>query len=68
MEASKVLKIENREAQSFGDLPLIQSQTHNTIKFNELNELSSMADKEVTVRVRIHNSRVKGNLAFLVLR
>lgn len=54
---------------NFYDKEVVQSTTHNTIAFTDLADIAAdHADKEVTVRVRLHSSRVKGNLAFLVVR
>jgi len=54
---------------NFYDREIIQSTTHDTIKFTQLGDINDeFADKEVTIRVRVHSSRVKGNLAFLVVR
>lgn len=37
--------------------------------FNKIQNIDeSLIGKDVLIRARIHNSRVKGNLAFLVLR
>ena len=57
------------ETPAFFDRDIIQSTTRDSIQFTDLSDINdSCADKEVTVRVRIHSSRVKGNLAFLVVR
>lgn len=62
------VKPETKEA-NYKDLPLIQSESENTVEYTLLASIDdSCADKEVTIRARVHNARVKGNLAFLVLR
>ena len=59
----------NRETDNYGDLEMVQSLTHKTLQITPISSITSeFADKEVLVRGRISNSRVKGNLAFLVVR
>eukprot|EP01113_Clastostelium_recurvatum_P002036 TRINITY_DN1084_c0_g1_i2.p1 TRINITY_DN1084_c0_g1~~TRINITY_DN1084_c0_g1_i2.p1 ORF type:complete len:587 (+),score=184.77 TRINITY_DN1084_c0_g1_i2:35-1762(+) len=54
---------------NFGDLPLNQSQTpFGARKFVEIADLAKHQDQEVLLHARLHNSRGKGNLVFLVLR
>lgn len=63
----KVLPIETEEP--YGDLEMIQSLTHQKFKFVEVNELNEkLVGQEIRVRARIHNSRVQGNLVFVMLR
>lgn len=51
----------------FGDTPSIQDGVYkNFTTINELN--ASKVGTTVTIRARIHNSRQKGNICFLVLR
>eukprot|EP01112_Ceratiomyxa_fruticulosa_P017002 TRINITY_DN5220_c0_g1_i1.p1 TRINITY_DN5220_c0_g1~~TRINITY_DN5220_c0_g1_i1.p1 ORF type:complete len:601 (-),score=142.43 TRINITY_DN5220_c0_g1_i1:28-1674(-) len=53
----------------FGELPLIQSQQRTGKVFEKIGNLNkSKADQVVTLRARLHNSRGKGNLVFLLLR
>ncbi len=67
MENITILK--NRDEQNYGDLPMIQSETKLGLKFNNISELSALEDgTEVLIRARIHNSRVKGNMGFIVIR
>lgn len=69
MEANKQTDAPLIETPNFFDRELVQSTTKDTITFTQLADIKDdHADKEVTIRVRIHSSRVKGNLAFLVLR
>lgn len=69
MEPNKQTEAPKTETPAFYDREIIQSTTKDTISFNKLSEIDNrFADKEVTIRVRLHSSRVKGNLAFLVLR
>jgi Holliday junction resolvase-like predicted endonuclease len=68
MEPPKV-NIETREERNWGELPMVQSQTKNTLNFVEVSTLPTLEDgAEVKIRARIHNCRAKGNLAFLTLR
>eukprot|EP00002_Diphylleia_rotans_P017779 TRINITY_DN344_c0_g1_i1.p1 TRINITY_DN344_c0_g1~~TRINITY_DN344_c0_g1_i1.p1 ORF type:complete len:662 (+),score=216.02 TRINITY_DN344_c0_g1_i1:58-2043(+) len=54
---------------TFGDLPLVQSQYETTRTFTHVIELNaSLVGKNVWVRARLHNSRAKGKTCFLVLR
>lgn len=67
MESHK--QILSRENELFGDLPMVQSITYNTIKFTKISELTPEDDgKTVNIRARVHNSRGKANLVFLELR
>jgi len=55
----------------FGDLPIVQSRPSDRTGrvFSMIKELdASKIDSTVLVRARVHNSRQKGNLCFLVLR
>jgi lysyl-tRNA synthetase class II len=57
------------ETDTYGELPLICSKTHNSKTFVEIGELGlNFENQDVLIRARLHNSRVKGPLAFLVLR
>lgn len=56
-------------ADVFGASPLIQSTGYNTKAFRTLASLSEDdADQKVVLRARLHTSRKKGKLAFVVLR
>lgn len=62
-------KQETPENPNYKDLPLIQSTQNNSVTYSRFEEIGEGWDgKEIVVRARIHNSRVKGNAAFLVLR
>lgn len=53
----------------YGDLPAEPTQERTKTVYTDIKQIDAAChDKQVTVRARIHNSRVKGNLAFLVLR
>lgn len=53
----------------YGDLPAEPSLVKSEKVYTELKCLDdSFLDKKVVVRARVHNTRVKGNLAFVVLR
>eukprot|EP00762_Andalucia_godoyi_P001932 ANDGO_05954.mRNA.1 Aspartate--tRNA ligase len=69
-ELFKALSIEDIAAAQFGVLPLVQSRTNVPVDaFASLKNLDeSAAGTEVRVRCRVHNSRSKGKLCFLVLR
>ena len=59
----------NIDEQNYGNLPLIQSQTKNTLNFSDFEELKNKQEgDQVVLRARIHNIRGKGNSAFLILR
>mmetsp|Transcript_35446 Transcript_35446/g.31948 ORF Transcript_35446/g.31948 Transcript_35446/m.31948 type:complete len:125 (-) Transcript_35446:488-862(-) len=54
---------------NYGDLPLIQSISQTDRVWTHVKDIDdSHVDKEILIRARLHNSRVKGNLGFLVLR
>ena len=54
---------------NYGDLPLIQSQDVTDRKWVPVGEINdSLAGQTILVRARLHSSRVKGKLGFLVLR
>lgn len=60
-------------ADKFGDLPLNQSQCDPNLRFERkytsVGDLSAeLKDQEVRVRCRVHNSRAKGNMCFIVGR
>ncbi|CAD8063457.1 unnamed protein product [Paramecium primaurelia] len=53
----------------YGDLNLIQSQERTNRKWIKVGDVDqTLVNQVILVRARIHNSRVKGKLAFLVLR
>ena len=54
--------------QNYGDLPRVQSQTHDSRSILKLSELNEEIKEPVWVRARLHSSRIKGNLGFLILR
>ena len=60
---------EDYSKELYGDLtvePIFPTEKRVWTEFKEINE--SLVDKEILVRGRLFNSRVKGNLAFLVMR
>jgi nondiscriminating aspartyl-tRNA synthetase len=62
-------KAEEETSPNCGDLPLIQSTTKSDVQFIEVGDVDERLDgKEVHIRARIHNTRGKGNLCFLILR
>ncbi|CAD8083383.1 unnamed protein product [Paramecium sonneborni] len=53
----------------YGDLQMIQSQERTNRKWIKVGDVDqTLVGQVILVRSRIHNSRVKGKLAFLVLR
>lgn len=62
-------KVDLQTEEVFGDINLIQSQTHKSLVFTELSSLDkSMVGQQVRVRARLHTQRAQGNVAFLKLR
>lgn len=62
-------KVNNIEERTWGELPLIRSNTSYNLKYTELKEIKSLPNNtEIVLRTRIQNQRAKGNMAFLVLR
>jgi hypothetical protein len=60
-------------ADKFGDLPLNRSQCDPEARFTKVYTAvkdidASLAGQDVRVRCRVHNSRGKGNMAFIVAR
>lgn len=56
-------------AGNYGVLQMIQSETQTDRVWTKVKDLDlSLEGKQVLVRARLHNQRVKGNLAFVVLR
>ena len=53
--------------ENYGDLPLIQSVTLEKKPFIKLNTLKAQPDP-VWVRARVHNTRIKGQAGFIILR
>jgi aspartyl-tRNA synthetase len=61
--------VEEDSSPNCGDRPLIQSSERVDRKYVEVGELDAGKEgQEVLVRARVHTSRAKGNLCFLVLR
>lgn len=53
----------------FGKSPMIQSTSHKSRPFKPIQLLTSAdANNVVVIRARVHNTRKKGKLAFLILR
>lgn len=54
----------------YGVFPLHQSQSKEGPKYTEIQDLihGNFVDKEVCIRGRLHRSRVKGKLCFVVMR
>jgi aspartyl-tRNA synthetase len=64
-----VKTIATREAEVYGDPPMVQSLTHKTLEFTQIADLTEAHnEKTVLIRARVHNSRAKANLVFLELR
>ncbi len=62
-------KINSIEERTWGELPMVQSNTSYNLKYTELGDLSDLThDTPVIIRARVQNIRAKGNMAFLVLR
>eukprot|EP00026_Physarum_polycephalum_P005703 Phypoly_transcript_05738.p1 GENE.Phypoly_transcript_05738~~Phypoly_transcript_05738.p1 ORF type:complete len:579 (-),score=116.86 Phypoly_transcript_05738:173-1879(-) len=62
-------KAEEETSPNCGDLPLIQSSSKLDVQFVEVGDTNEHLDgKVVHIRARIHNTRGKGNLCFLILR
>ena len=60
-------------AHLFGDREIIRSQVESSVrltkKFTEVHSIDeSLKGQDVIVRGRLHNTRGKGSLAFLVIR
>jgi len=56
-------------AGNYGNAPLIQSQSRPGRTFTNVKDLNaSLAEKSILIRGRVHSSRGKGNLCFLVIR
>jgi aspartyl-tRNA synthetase len=54
---------------NYGDAPMIQSKTLCTKEYTAIKDLdSSKVGQEVWLRSRVHNTRIKGNGGFVVLR
>lgn len=54
---------------NYGDLPLVQSQSITNRKWTPVGQIDESLDGQtILVRARLHSSRVKGKLGFLVLR
>eukprot|EP01028_Stygiella_incarcerata_P004706 TRINITY_DN204_c0_g1_i1.p1 TRINITY_DN204_c0_g1~~TRINITY_DN204_c0_g1_i1.p1 ORF type:complete len:543 (-),score=170.55 TRINITY_DN204_c0_g1_i1:195-1823(-) len=65
----RVLSIEEVGKVPFGKLPLIQSRKHSEETYTQIEALDTeLAGKKVVLRARIHSSRSKGKLCFVVLR
>lgn len=62
--------VEEESSPNCGDRPLIRSEgAPPTRKFTDLAELDESKDgQDVLIRARVHTSRAKGNLCFVVLR
>jgi len=63
--------LKRKLARICGDRPLIRSEKlpEAARKFTAIGEINDSFDsKEVLLRARLHNSRGKGNLCFIVLR
>ena len=52
----------------YGDWPLIQSQGADDRVFVKVSELTLNPDNLVWVRARVHNTRIKGQAGFIILR
>lgn len=56
-------------AGNYGDIPLIQSQDRSDRKWIPVGSIDDkVVGQEILVRARLHSSRVKGKIGFLVLR
>jgi len=54
---------------NYGDIPLIQSQDQTDRKWVSVGSVNdSFVGQEILLRARLHSSRVKGKIGFLVLR
>eukprot|EP01100_Stratorugosa_tubuloviscum_P000456 TRINITY_DN1101_c0_g1_i1.p1 TRINITY_DN1101_c0_g1~~TRINITY_DN1101_c0_g1_i1.p1 ORF type:complete len:576 (-),score=299.67 TRINITY_DN1101_c0_g1_i1:139-1866(-) len=68
-QQQKQQKTVSTSGSNFGVLPLICSQVKTGTKWTNIREINeSLKDTRIRVRGRIHNSRGKGNLCFVVLR
>jgi len=54
--------------ESYGDPPLIQSVGTDARVFTKLEALTLSPDAPVWVRARVHNTRIKGQAGFIILR
>jgi aspartyl-tRNA synthetase len=62
-------KMEEETSPNCGDLPLNQSQEAGTYSFVAVADIDEKLEgKTINVRARVHNTRGKGNLCFLILR
>lgn len=62
-------QIQSRENEFYGDIPMIQSITYNSIKFTSISSLSEADNNQnLCIRARVHASRSKANCVFLELR
>jgi len=60
---------EDYSTELYGDLSTAPTHERTTKVYTKIQDLTeALTDSTVNLRARIHNSRVKGNLAFLVLR
>ncbi len=60
---------EDYAKERYGDLSPEPTHERSTIQYTEIQHIdASRLGQSVTVRARVHNSRVKGTLAFLILR
>lgn len=53
---------------SYGDSPLIQSDNQDTRVFTKISALKLNPEVPVWVRARVHNTRIKGQAGFIILR
>ncbi len=62
-------RINSIEDRTWGELPMVQSNTNYNLSYVELENIKDLANEtKVIVRARVQNIRAKGNMAFLVLR
>eukprot|EP00358_Blepharisma_japonicum_P000700 CAMPEP_0202945924 /NCGR_PEP_ID=MMETSP1395-20130829/7647_1 /ASSEMBLY_ACC=CAM_ASM_000871 /TAXON_ID=5961 /ORGANISM="Blepharisma japonicum, Strain Stock R1072" /LENGTH=538 /DNA_ID=CAMNT_0049646229 /DNA_START=23 /DNA_END=1639 /DNA_ORIENTATION=+ len=55
-------------AGNYGTLPLIQSVDYTHKRYFSLSELSLNVTEPIWIRARVHNTRFKGKLGFIILR
>eukprot|EP01111_Echinosteliopsis_oligospora_P005618 TRINITY_DN1909_c0_g1_i1.p1 TRINITY_DN1909_c0_g1~~TRINITY_DN1909_c0_g1_i1.p1 ORF type:complete len:599 (-),score=224.21 TRINITY_DN1909_c0_g1_i1:59-1807(-) len=67
--SSSAPAVEEESSTNCGDLPMIRSAEKKARTFTEVEKLDeSLQGQRVLIRARVHNSRAKGNLCFVVLR